>query len=311
MLRMILFDVEHGFCAFIKTPTGRTILIDCGKAANFSPVEYIRQNELAATVPFNGFHLTKLIVTHPHEDHIEDMARLKQDLPPAILQRWSYNWDYVKGPNPAPGSYKCLDAYSSWEATFGRGGAIEPDYGIKLDVFGLSPNEAQAISASSNSTVNNSSLVIVVSFQGVQWTPKFVFAGDMEQAGWEQLLRKPDFRAAVAGTWFYFAAHHGHTSGFSTELFDAMGKPLLNLVSVTSCDESHDDRYSKDDFSLGYPVGLETRKMVTTRTDGAIFIDVDPAGLPIVQTRHLPENVMRARLGLAAIAGGGFPRPPR
>lgn len=102
MLRIILFDVEHGFCAFIRTPTGYTLLVDCGKAPNFSPVEYIRKHELAGTAPFNGHQLTKLIVTHPHEDHIEDIARLVRDMPPAILHRQQYNWGYVKGDKAAP-----------------------------------------------------------------------------------------------------------------------------------------------------------------------------------------------------------------
>jgi beta-lactamase superfamily II metal-dependent hydrolase len=311
MLRIILFDVEHGFCAFIRTPTGRILLIDCGKAPNFSPVEYIRQHELAGTVPFYGHQLTKLIVTHPHGDHIEDIERLMRDMPPAILHRERYNWGYVKGDKATPGSYKCLDTYSRWETTYGTSGAVEPDYGMRFEIFGLGPNGAQAISASSNSTVNNSSLVIVATFTGTKHHPKFLFAGDMEEAGWAELLKNQNFRSSVAGVFFYFAAHHGHTSGFSTDLFKAMGKPLLNLVSVTSCDESHDDRYSSDDFSLGYRVEGEARKMLSTRCDGAICIDVDATGLPKVRTRHLPENLVKPNNNPLSALLGGLPVPPR
>lgn len=311
MLRIILFDVEHGFCAFIRTPTGYTLLVDCGKAPNFSPVEYIRKHELAGTAPFNGHQLTKLIVTHPHEDHIEDIARLVRDMPPAILHRQQYNWGYVKGDKAAPGSYQCLDTYSGWEANYGTSGAVEPDYGMRFEVFGLSPNAAQAISASSNSTVNNSSLVIIATFPGTKYQLKCLFAGDMEEAGWTELLKNQNFRNSVADVYFYFAAHHGHSSGFSTDLFTAMGKPLLNVVSVTSCDESHDDRYSSDDFSLGYPVEGEIRKMLSTRCDGAICIDVDATGLPTVSTRHLPENLVKPNNSLAASLLGGIPTPPR
>jgi beta-lactamase superfamily II metal-dependent hydrolase len=310
VLRIILFDVEHGFCAFIRTPTGHTLLVDCGKAPNFSPVEYIRKHELAGTVAFNGRQLTKLIITHPHEDHIGDIERLMRDMPPAIIMRQQFNWDYVKGKLATPGSYGCLDTYSSWQATY-NAPAADPHYGVKIEVFHLTPNEAQAISNSSNSTVNNSSLVVVVSFIGTQYRSKYLFAGDMEEAGWSELLKRPSFRTAVGETNFYFAAHHGHTSGFSTELFAAIGKPLLNLVSVTSCDESHDDRYSSDDFSLGYPVEGETRKMLSTRCDGAICIDVDATGLPTVRTRHLPENLVKSNNSLLAGLLGGISSPPR
>lgn len=39
-LRVIIFNVEHRFCAFVKSPAGRTLLIDCGKTAKFSPIQY-------------------------------------------------------------------------------------------------------------------------------------------------------------------------------------------------------------------------------------------------------------------------------
>ena len=311
MLRVILFDVEHGFCAFIKTPTGRTILIDCGKAANFSPVKYIREHELAGTLSFNGHQLTKLIITHPHEDHIEDIRAVMTDFPPAILQRWEFNWDYIKTGNADAGCYECLDAYSTWQATYNAPVAA-PDFGLQLEVFALSPAQAQAISGSKNSTVNNSSIVVVVKYVGTQYFCKFIFAGDMEQVGWTELLKQPAFRTAITDVTFNYAAHHGHSSGFSTDLFNTMGKPALNLVSVTSCDESHDDRYSSDEFSEGWTVAGEQRKVLTTRSDGAIFVDCADTGWPTVFTARLPENIPgRKYLGLGHLALGSPPNRPR
>jgi hypothetical protein len=130
---------------------------------------------------------------------------------------------------------------------------------------------------------------------GTKYAPKFLFGGDMEEAGWDELLTKPDFREAVRGVWFYFASHHGHSSGFSTKLYDAMGKPVLNLISVRHNDESRDSRYSADDFSSGWPLSSETRKMLSTTCDGSIFIDVDQTGLPNVYTRFLPDNLQPAK----------------
>jgi hypothetical protein len=54
MGRVILFNVQHGFCAFVKSPTGCTVMIDCGKGDEFSPAEYILAHELGDTVPHNG-----------------------------------------------------------------------------------------------------------------------------------------------------------------------------------------------------------------------------------------------------------------
>jgi beta-lactamase superfamily II metal-dependent hydrolase len=284
-VRIILFDVEHGFCAFIRTPNGHTILIDCGKGPNFSPTEYLLRNERC--VP-----LSKLIVSHAHEDHIEDFPRVSARLNPSILLALNLNWNLIKAQS-GTSTHESLDAYvAGKDAKFTGGWVPDPNYGMSLESFWLEPNRAQQISSSINSAVNNCSIVTVTSFAGTKYAPKFVFGGDMEEAGWEELLAtRPDFREAVRGTWFYFPSHHGHSSGFSTKLYDAMGKPCLNLISVRRNDESRDSRYGGDDFSSGWPLGGETRKMLSTTNDGSIFIDVDATGMPNVYTRFLPDNL--------------------
>jgi len=288
-VRVILFDVEHGFCAFIRTPNGHTILIDCGKGPNFSPTEYLLRNEIC--VP-----LSKLVVSHAHEDHIEDFRRVSARLNPSILLAHNLNWDFVKAQSGASG-HESLDAYiAGKDAKFNGGWVPDPDYGMSVQSFALEPNRAQQISGSINSAVNNCSFVTVASFAGTKYAPKFLFGGDMEEAGWNELLAtNPAFRQAVRGTWFYFPSHHGHSSGFSTKLYDAMGKPCLNLISVRRNDESRDGRYSEDGFALGWPVGGEQRKMLSTTHDGSIFIDVDSEGLPNVYTRFLPDNLQQSQ----------------
>ena len=284
-MRVILFDVDHGFSSFIRTPSGHTLLIDCGKGANFSPAKYLFQHE--PCVP-----LTKLIVTHPHDDHIEDFASVTSTLGPTILLAQNFNWNYVKT-GSGTDSHESLDKYVVRKnGTFNGGPVADPNYGMAIQSFWLEPNHAQSISASNNSTVNNSSIVTVASFVGTKYSPKFLFGGDMEQAGWDELLKtNPAFARAVAGTWFYFASHHGHKSGFSTNLFDAMSKPFLNLISVRRNDDSRDDRYSADDFSFGWYVDGKERKMLSTTCDGSIFIDVGADGLPDVNTYFLADNL--------------------
>jgi hypothetical protein len=99
-------------------------------------------------------------------------------------------------------------------------------------------------------------------------------------------------RAAIRGTTFYIASHHGHSSGFSTELYEAMGtSPFLNLVSVTDGDEHVDDRYSAPEFARGAMVDGETRYRLTTRFDGSIVIDVNAQGQFLVRTYLLPAFI--------------------
>jgi competence protein ComEC len=292
-VRVILFDVDHGFCAFIRTPSGHTILIDCGKGPNFSPTEYLFQNEVC--VP-----LTKLVVSHPHDDHIEDFPRISSRLFPTMLSAQSLNWNLIKAEGGPSASHKSLDAYvAGKDAKFTGGWVPDPDYGMSMKWFAVEPNRAQQISGSINSAVNNCSIVTVASFTGAKYTVKFLFGGDMEEEGWNELLAtRSDFRTAISGMCFNFVSHHGHSSGFSTKLCEAMGKPLLNIISVRHNDESRDGRYSQEDFALGWNVGGEKRRMLSTTCDGSIFIDVDSDGMPSVHTQHLPDNLEQPKTAI-------------
>jgi beta-lactamase superfamily II metal-dependent hydrolase len=289
-VRVILFDVGQGFCCFLKSATGATLMIDCSGSAKFSPVKYIKEHELGGVAPINGKFLTKLIVTHPHDDHIKDISRVIEELPPYLLLRGLYNWEDVKSPDKSADDYESLDTFAAWQAQYTAVPVYAPNWGrMSIEHFRV----PQIILPNTNNgkAVNNSSFAVIVTFTGTVYTHKFLFGGDLEQSGWEALLRQnAAFRTAVKGTTFYFASHHGHISGFSTELFTAMGgQPFLNLISATTCYDSHDSRYSAN--ARGLYFGQEQRFTLTTRTDGSIFIDVNDAGVATVSAYHLADNL--------------------
>lgn len=280
MSRVIVFDVNHGFCAFVNSPTGETLMIDCGRKDSFSPVVYVIDNELA------GGRLTQLVVTHPHDDHIEDIVSVTSKLSPRVLQRQVYDWDDVK---ESESDYDNLDHYSAWQAKY-TAPAPAVNWGMDIKVFNLTPTHAQKLTGN---WVNNSGMVVIVTIPGTEgrkFSEKFVFGADVETEGWLELLKKPGFRAAVANTDFYIVSHHGHCSGFSTQLFEAMGRPFLNLISVRSGDDDVDGRYSSCEFARGLEVNGEHRNSLTTRTDGSIFIDVDNEGRFYVHVHKLGDN---------------------
>lgn len=279
MSRVIIFDVEHGFCAFVKSSTGRTLMIDCGRKENFSPVLYVIDNELG------GERLTKLVVTHPHNDHIQDIESLTSKLQPLILTRQQYNWEAVK---EADCDYSNLDHYAEWQVQYCVPASPVEWGDVDIKVFSLTPS--QAYNLNQNNWVNNSGMVVVLTIKGSTFTEKFVFGADVESDGWIQLLKNDEFKAAVKGAWFYVVSHHGHTSGFSTELYEAMGKPYLNLISVTGGDDHVDSRYCGEEYAIGTTVGGKERYSLTTRTDGSIFIDVNEKGQFTVYTLAVADN---------------------
>jgi beta-lactamase superfamily II metal-dependent hydrolase len=178
-MKVVVFDVEHGASAFIRTPTNYGVLIDCGCTGKFSPALYLAEKELPTIVPWDGHALTKLIVTHPHDDHIGDVETVKEKCPPALLLRQKYDWEDVK---TAEADYDNLDTYRDWQNTYNTVPVAWPDWGMTIKSFMLSPDEAKAIDETKY--INNSSIVTVASFTGTEHQEKFLFGGDMETAGW-------------------------------------------------------------------------------------------------------------------------------
>lgn len=286
-MKVIVFNVEHGFCAFIKTPTNYGRMIDCGCTSTFSPALYITKNELPNCVSWGVHSLAHLTITHPHNDHIEDIDAVMDRCEPAFLRAQGYAWDEVKDEEAG---YENLDAYSDWREEYNPTSNPKPDYGMQFSYFYLTPDEAKK--TDELKFVNNSSIVTVATVKGTLYSEKFLFGGDMETAGWEALLKKDaGFEKAVRGTDFFIVSHHGHKSGFSEELYKAMGRrPILNIVSIHKGDEKIDSRYSKSEYALGIGPEDDPRRCLTTRHDGSITVRVGLDGRYSVSTQHLDGN---------------------
>ena len=92
-LRFITWNVEHGSAALIQTPNGQQIAIDLGSDSGFSPLRHMKYQ-------MRIDQLDKVIIIHPHMDHIEDILNFDL-LCPRILMRPSQLTadDILKGHN--------------------------------------------------------------------------------------------------------------------------------------------------------------------------------------------------------------------
>ena len=285
--RVIIFNVQFGFCAFIKSPTGRTLLIDCGNTAKFSPIKHIVENEFIDVADEGDYFFTKFILSHPHGDHVDDIEMLKTYKPRILFRQGDYDWDEVKDANSESGAEK-IESYKQWQEDY-KLKATKPDWGF--DVYHedyLTPKAAKEIEESK--MVNNSSIPVVITFKGTQYTQQFLFPGDLEQKGWLELFKRDTFKNAIKGTTFFITSHHGHTSGFCKEIFDVMGKPLINIVSTHGGDESVDNAYSKPENAIGINFGDTVRYMLSTRRDKNICIDIEPSGYAWVNCCEFDDN---------------------
>jgi competence protein ComEC len=265
-LEMTFWDVQHGDAAYINTPDGTDIVHDLGtgsyedESEDFSPLMYLKRR-------YGVNRLDKVIITHPHKDHIDDIINF-DELNPRVFHR----------PKHLSRDAIMDDVRPRDEHLFEKYFEINERYSTPVDSDPAAPennggaNIRTFVSRSpSESNLNNHSMVTVASYAG----STIVLPGDNESPSWNELLDKRGFRKAIRDADILLAPHHGREDGFHSDLFDYF-TPKLTIVSDGRFgDTSATDRYS--DVSSGWTVhkrsgGEEERKCVTTRQDGVINV---------------------------------------
>lgn len=298
-LECIIFDVEHGFSAFIKSPNDYGLLIDCGRKQNFSPIKWIRSNynfNNSNIQYFERRRIAKLIITHLHADHLTDVGHLIDTEEPKHLLRDKKTIKYIDQKieaKPNDESTKILRDFKAFQNKYTED--IDKDVDWGFDYYSsktLSIEDAQKISTSEDKIINNRSFITVIGYAG----GKILFPGDIEVEGWEKALTYKSIKESLKGINFFVASHHGHKSGFTSKIIETTGKPELFIVSAKTGDESVDSSYSKDEYCNGYLIkgDKEKTKMVSTRERNAsIKIVISEKGSTEVSLIETKDNLNR------------------
>jgi beta-lactamase superfamily II metal-dependent hydrolase len=254
-----IFDVAHGFCAYVVSDNGNTMLLDCGHndETQFYPADYL----LAA----NSSGIERFFVLNYDEDHLSGLPRLRQlenRIPIRVLNRnVSITGDQLRtlkrqsGPL-GPGMVSLLSMIDTYTAV-----VTSPPLYTSLD-YAVFSNDYPAFQ-----DTNNLSLVLFLHFPGLS----IVFPGDLEVAGWKALLQQLVFRQHLAKVNIFVASHHGRKSGYAEEVFQ-LCKPDVVIIS----DESKQFATQDVDYAQ-HAKGItwnqtEIRKVLTTRNDGMLTI---------------------------------------
>jgi beta-lactamase superfamily II metal-dependent hydrolase len=271
-----VFYVDHGQCALLTLPTAagnRFVLIDCGHAADFDGQPWYPGQHLQSLGITN---IDLFIITNFDEDHASGFADLRQRgiTIGCILGNPSVAPDKVASLKSDSGMGPGIQALTHTMTLRRQAGHAE----VVPDIAGLGLTWAWNPYPFFDDE-NNLSLIVNLRIHG--WN--FLFTGDMEKAGWLNLLKtNASFRSLVQQVHVLNAAHHGRESGRCAELFQVYGcSPRLVLISDDYKQyESQETTAYYATRASGIPWFRNTgpRKVLTTRKDGEILFSFRNGG---------------------------------
>jgi competence protein ComEC len=254
-LHVILVDVGQGEAIVLRSPQGRTIVVDAGPAGErFDAGEHVVVPHLAH-LGVRG--LDALVVTHAHPDHSGGAAAIARALP--VAEAWE-------------GHAPLADvSYDVWGAAARAGGAARltvlrghrRDWdGVTIEV--LAPRPARRAPWKVR---NDDSVVLRVSYAGAT----VLLTGDMEAAGESTLAAGPADVLKVG--------HHGSRTSTSAGLVGET-RPRLALASL-----GHGNRFGHPHPEVVERLAKAGAPLLRTDLEGTIDLRIGSTAVEVCTAR--------------------------
>jgi beta-lactamase superfamily II metal-dependent hydrolase len=269
-MRVRIFDVEHGACALIESPNGGPIaLVDCGTntTTGWTPAGFIKGQMGRSKVDY-------LVITNADQDHYANLAMLRDSIQigtffknPSVKAPEFEKLKRRTGPLSKDAvAYKALLESHVHPVTQpfdeNMGGITIRNFWNKHPPF---------------DDFNDLSLASFINYGGFQ----ILFPGDLEYAGWMELLKNEAFRTELQRTTILVASHHGRQNGYCQDVFKYCA-PRAMVISDKPIVHSTQDvpQYQNCLAGEGVMVVGETRlrHVLTTRKDKCIRFEVAASG---------------------------------
>lgn len=266
-LDLRLWDVKRG-TAIWADAADKDVVIDMG-SSGFSPLEHLSDRHGVRKINY-------MVVTHPHQDHIEDVVRYEDlNLRVSTLSHNPATSPLLQANIDEEEDETYLDIATSYQeflARFTEPASIDPTseewaQGTTFTTFSL---DAEQVSGSRYRKMNNLSVMTVVERYGF----KLVTAGDILKSGLETMIQDSVVQEAVADADVLIAPHHGRESSYHSEFVDTVD-PQIVLISDKSDDgNNHDAYYQFPGKRVHNERADETveRNALTTRQDGRLRV---------------------------------------
>jgi len=254
-LSVWFLDVGQGDCIFLRTPSGRTILVDGGGRLNAPYSDLMGMKVVTPILRREAVNrIDVMVLTHPHDDHVQGLVPVLRDfyvgmvLDPGI-------------PHGSQSYRRFLSLVKARRVPYRRamrGQTIDFGDGVRAEV--LHPSLVRLSGTSSDA--NNSSIVLRLTYGN----SSLLLAGDADaEAEGDILASGVRVRSDVLKV-----AHHGSNSATSDEWLDAVGARLAVISVGRSNPFGHPSRRVLDRLSAR---GISIRR---TDRDGAVIVRFSP-----------------------------------
>jgi len=268
-MKINIFDVSHGFCAYLVADNGNVVLIDCGhnEETGFRPSTYLQHSGCTG--------IEYLIIQNFDQDHVSDLPNILRLLPVTIFHRNRSvspeilaNLKRTAGPI-TPQMQSAIDLHDNYIYEVTSPPILQ---NIELRCF--------CNSFPSFTDTNNLSLVTFIHYDGMG----IVFPGDLETTGWRALLQNAEFREHLKRVNIFVASHHGRVTGYCEDVFNFCHPEVIILSDKEIVHQTQEHDYAKHASGISWNNGSETRYVLTTRSDGMITISKEIGRGLFIQT---------------------------
>jgi beta-lactamase superfamily II metal-dependent hydrolase len=204
--------------------------------------------------------LDYVVITHPHRDHLDDIFNFYLLAPKVLKGPGYFSREEILAGNKNDDS-KIIEEYfrihnqymepvpsgSTSDVT-----ASEHWGGVRISFF--------ATKSCDRKNLNNHSIVSIFRYADF----KIMIPGDNETESWKLLIKDNQFLDEARNIDVLVAPHHGRRSAYCQELFDAIGKPYLTVISDgPECDTSATGNYGGQSrgWRVYYPDGTNEDRL--------------------------------------------------
>ncbi len=211
VLKVNYIDVGQADSILIQSPNGKNMLIDAGETKENAVVNYLNSCGIKK--------LDVVIATHPHEDHISEMA--------SVIEKFDVGVFYMpKKQHTTTGFEKMIDALSRKNIPVKEakaGIAVNFDEKVSCNIIAPCKNNYDDL--------NNWSAVVKLSYGN----NKFIFTGDAESLSEKEIINSGvDLKADVLKV-----GHHGSKSSTSENFLKKVAPKYAVISAAKTNDYGH------------------------------------------------------------------------